>query len=140
MSNESNKAVSRRFHELFNANQLDQIRDELFTAESVIHFSGMPTMNIEAFKQVGQMFRAGFPDLITKVVDQIAEGDKVVTRIVSTGTHTGVFQGIPATDKPIRVEGIIIERFANGRIVERWDQFDQMGMMQQLGVIPAPQG
>ncbi|MBI5565218.1 MAG: ester cyclase [Chloroflexi bacterium] len=139
MSTESNKAAARRFHELFNANQLDPIRDELFTAESVIHFPGQPPMNIEAFKQVGIMFRAGFPDLNSKVVDQIAEGDKVVTRIVSTGTHTGDFQGIPATGKPIRVEGIIIERFANGRIVERWDQFDQLGMLQQLGVIPMPQ-
>ena len=75
----------------------------------------------------------------SEVVDQIAEGDKVVTRIVSTGTHTGAFQGIPATGKPIRVDGILIERYANGRIVERWDQFDQLGMLQQLGVIPVPQ-
>lgn len=139
MSTESNKAASRRFHELFNANQLDPIRNELFTDESVIHFPGMPAMNIEAFKQVGIVFRQGFPDLRSEVVDQIAEGDKVVTRIVSTGTHTGAFQGILATGRPIRVEGIIIERFASGRIVERWDQFDQLGMMQQLGVIPVPQ-
>ncbi len=140
MSTESNKAVSRRFHELFDANQLDAIRDELFADAAVIHFPGQPAMNIEAYKQVGIMFRTAFPDLHDEVLDQIADGDKVVTRTVSTGTHTGEFQGIPATGRPVRVEGITIERFANGRIIERWDQFDQLGMMQQLGVIPMPQG
>lgn len=139
MSTESNKALSRRFQELFNANQLDAIRDELFTAESVIHFPGLPPMDIEAFKQVGMMFRQGFPDLVITVVDQIAEGDKVATHILSTGTHTGTFQGIPASGRPIRLEGIIIEHYRNGRIAERWDQFDALGLMQQIGAIPMPQ-
>lgn len=139
MSTESNKALSRRFQELFNANQLDAIRDELFTAESVIHFAGLPPMDIEAFKQVGMMFRQGFPDLVIKVVDQIAEGDRVATHIMSTGTHTGTFQGIPASGRSIRLEGIIIEHYRNGRIVERWDQLDALGLMQQIGAVPVPQ-
>jgi steroid delta-isomerase-like uncharacterized protein len=140
MSTESNKAASRRFAELFNANQLDTIRDELFTAESVIHFPGMPPINVDAFKQVGQMFRAGFPDLVIKVVDQIAEGDRVATHVASTGTHTGTFQGIPATGKSVRIEGISIERYRDGRVAERWDQLDLMGLMQQIDAIPMPQG
>jgi steroid delta-isomerase-like uncharacterized protein len=139
MSTETNKAAARRFQELFSANQLDAIRDELFTAESVIHFPGLPPLNIEAFKQVGQMFRAGFPDMVITVVDQIAEGDKVATRIASTGTHTGTFQGIPASGRPIHIEGVVIERYRDGRIVERWDQFDALGLMQQIGAIPMPQ-
>jgi steroid delta-isomerase-like uncharacterized protein len=139
MSTESNKAVSRRFQELFNANQLDTIRAELFTAESVIHFPGQPPMNSVAYQQVGQMFRLGFPDLRVEVLDQIAEGDAVVTRTMAAGTHTGTFQGVPATGRTVQIDGISIERYRNGRVAERWDQFDLLGMLQQLGAIPTPQ-
>ena len=68
----------------------------------------------------------------------IAEGDKVVSRITYRGTHTGDLMGIPPTGKSVTVPEIIVDQFADGRIVESWRLFDQMAMMQQLGVIPAP--
>ena len=140
MSTEKNKEISRRFWELFDAGKIEQILQELPDPKAVFHFPGMPDpMNVEAFKQVGVAFRAGFPDLRTTVEFQVAEGDKVVSRVVSTGTHRGEFQGIPATGKPVKIEGIVIERIVNGKIVERWDEFDAVGMMQQLGVMPMPQ-
>ena len=139
MSTETNKAAARRFLELFNANELDTILAELYTPQSVIHFPGMPALNRDAFKQVGAAFRQGFPDMVLQVVDQIAEGDRVVTHIASTGTHTGTFQGVPASGRPIHIEGVFIERYRDGRVVERWDQLDALGLMQQIGAIPMPQ-
>ena len=64
--------------------------------------------------------------------------DKVVSRVTYRGTHTGDLMGIPATGKPVTVSAIIIDKFSDGKIVESWRLFDQMAMMQQLGVIPAP--
>lgn len=139
MSTEKNKEISRRFWELFDAGKIEAIEQELLDPKGVFHFPGMPApLNVEAFRQVGVAFRTGFPDLRTMVEFQVAEGDKVVSRLVSTGTHRGEFQGIPATGKKVKTEGIVIERIVNGKIVERWDEFDAVGMMQQLGVMPMP--
>jgi steroid delta-isomerase-like uncharacterized protein len=140
MSTEKNKEISRRFWELFDAGKIEAIEQELLDPKGVFHFPGMPApLNVEAFRQVGVAFRTGFPDLRTMVEFQVAEGDKVVSRLVSTGTHRGEFQGIPATGKKVKIEGIVIERIVNGKIVERWDEFDAVGMMQQLGVMPMPE-
>lgn len=84
------------------------------------------------------MFMSAFPDTKMTVEQQIAEGDKVVTRWKAQGTHKGELMGIPPTGKQVTVTGISIERIVGGMIVESWEEFDQMGMMQQLGVIPAP--
>ena len=69
--------------------------------------------------------------------DQIAEGDRVVSRWTGTGTHQGEFMGVPATGNKVTVTGIGIDRIEGGKIVEHWEQFDAMGMMQQLGAIPS---
>ena len=82
------------------------------------------------------MFLKAFPDLHLTVEDMIAEGDKVVTRFTSRGTQTGAFMGIPPTGKQVTVSSIVIARIADGKIVEEWGLDDQMGMLQQLGVIP----
>ena len=83
-------------------------------------------------------FRSAFPDFHTTIEDQIAEGDRVATRWTMRGTHEGEFRGIPATGNQISVTGIGIFRFSDGKVVESWDNFDQLGMMQQLGVVPSP--
>lgn len=72
------------------------------------------------------------------IEDQIAEGDKVVSRLTIRGTHKGEFMGIPPSGRQFTVELIDIHRISGGKVVERWGIFDQLGMMQQLGVIPAP--
>ena len=83
---------------------------------------------------------AAFPDLHSTVEYLIAEGDMVVSRFTMRGTHQGEFIGIPPTGKQVKVTGMVIHRFADGKIVEYWVKWDVLGMMQQLGVIPPPTG
>ena len=83
------------------------------------------------------MLRTTFPDIDVSVDDLIAEGDRVVIRWTGTGTHSGEFMGVPATGVKISVTGIAIDRIEGGKIVEHWEQFDTLGMMQQLGAIPS---
>jgi steroid delta-isomerase-like uncharacterized protein len=87
-------------------------------------------------KQLLAMFRAAFPDQRVTIEDLVAEDDRVVNRSTYTGTHLGEFQGIPPTGKRFTIGGINVSRIANGRIVEDWTILDQLGMLQQLGVIP----
>ena len=138
MSTEQNKAIARRLNQAFDTN--DQATfDELLAPELMAHFPGMPTpLNREAFLQVVSLFTAAFSDNHTTTDDQIAEGDKVMTRITWRAVHNGDFQGIPATGKQIEVTGIAIERIQDGKVVEHWSNLDQMSLMQQLGAIPAP--
>lgn len=78
-------------------------------------------------------FRQGFPDYRLTIMDLIAEGDKVVSRIRFRGTHKGGLMGMPPTGKSVEIEFWHIERIANGRIAERWSLFDEVGLMRQLG-------
>jgi steroid delta-isomerase-like uncharacterized protein len=80
---------------------------------------------------------AAFPDMQIKIEDVFGEGDKLVLRWSAHGTHNGDMMGIPPTGKQISIGGIAIDRFENGQSVEHWEIFDQTGLMQQLGVIPA---
>jgi predicted ester cyclase len=92
---------------------------------------------MEGFKQLGQLLLSAFTGSTSTVEDMIAEGDKVVSRLTFRGTHTGEIMGIPPTGKSVMISEIIIDRLADGKIVESWRLFDQMGMMQQMGLIPA---
>lgn len=80
---------------------------------------------------------AAFPDMEVRLQDAIGESDKLVTRWSARGTHQGDMMGIPPTGKQISISGIAIDRFENDQSVEHWEVFDQVGLMQQLGVIPA---
>ncbi len=137
MSAEENKAISRRWRE-----ELDKgnwaVQDEYLSPDFVLHMPGNPPLDREGMKQVLKMIYGAFPDFQTTFEDQIAEGDKVVLRMTFRGTHQGEFQGIPPTDKQITVSAIVIDRIVDGKLVEHWSQFDALGMLQQLGAIPAP--
>lgn len=136
---EENKALVRRVYEqVWNNKDLDAL-DELFAPDIVNHEAppGLPP-GIEGSKAYLGMFMSAFPDTQMTIEDQIAEGDKVLTRWTATGTHTGELMGIPATGKQVTVTGLDLSRIAGGKVVEAWGQFDQMGMMQQLGVVPTP--
>ena len=138
MSTEENKALVRRyFEELLNHGNL-AVADELITEGYQSTFPGF-VLGPEGQKQLYQTYHASFPDLRVTIDDMIAEGDKVVTRLTVHGTHQGDFQGIPPTGKPVTVSGITIDRIADGKIQASWAQFDMLGLMQQLGAIPAPQ-
>jgi steroid delta-isomerase-like uncharacterized protein len=85
------------------------------------------------------MILAAFPDIQITIEDEIGEEDKVVIRWKMQGTHQGELMGIPATHKHMSIYGISTDRIANGQVIEHWAEFDMLGMMQQLGVIPAPE-
>ena len=142
MLSETNKTVSRRFFdEVFGKGKLN-VLDELIVKDHVNSGPGTPpglTPGLEGTKQLVTMYRNAFPDLRFTIDEQIAEGDKVVTRWTGYGTHKGELVGIPATGKSSTVTGISIDRIVNGKIAESWGLFDQFGMMQQLGVIPMPE-
>ena len=139
MSAEDNKAlVSRYFNAAWNQGNPSVI-DDLFAATFHHHNPGVPNGGSrEGFKQFNSVFRSAFPDLRISQDDVIAEGDQVVTRFTVHGTHQGELQGIPPTGKQMTITGIEIVRVSGGKIVEAWSEFDQLGMLQQLGVIPAP--
>ncbi len=138
MSEENKVLIRRFFEEVWNEKNLDAI-DELIAAEQIDHSlpPGLPAGREGAKTFIG-MYLNAFPDTKMTIEDVVAEGDKVVTRWIATGTHTGELMGIPATGKQVTVTGLDINRYSDGKSVEHWGQFDQMGMMQQLGVIPVP--
>jgi len=137
MSTEDNKALVRRgFEEGFNQRNL-ALFDELCAPEIVYHNASMTIQGPESYKQYLSMLLTASPDLHITVEDQMAEGDKVVTRYTTRGTHQGPFMGIPPTGKHVTVTGIAIARFANGKEVEEWANGDDLGLLQQLGVVPA---
>ena len=93
---------------------------------------------LEAARQFAAAYREAFPDLQTAIEDQVAEGDKVVSRFSGRGTHLGETEDFgPATGNSIEINGITIDRVADGKIVEEWTNFDALGLLQQIGLIPA---
>ena len=113
------------------------VADETFAPDCRIHITGSPdpAMSVDAFKQMVAGLLAAFPDLHFTIEDQIVVADKVGTRWSATGTNTGAFGEVPPTGRRIRVDGLILDRVENDRVVERWEQWDQMAMMRQLGLL-----
>ncbi|MBI1924864.1 ester cyclase, partial [Candidatus Poribacteria bacterium] len=137
---EANKALDRRvFEEVFNQGKLSVV-NEIFSPNYLRHEPPNPeqVLGVEGFKQFVTAFLTGFPDLHLTMEEQIAEGGNVVPRFTFRGTHTGEFLGIPPTGKKVMITGISIHRFADGKLVESWTKIDQLGLLQQLGVIPTP--
>jgi steroid delta-isomerase-like uncharacterized protein len=134
---EENKAIFRRYvEELGNEGNFD-LADEIFDQYRA-HQSDGTTLERgpEDVKRFMGEFRSAFPDFHSTIEDMVAEGDKVVTRWRARGTHQGEFRGIAPTGKEIEITGIGIFRFSTeGKVVESWDAMDQLGMMQQLGVV-----
>ena len=138
MSIEANKAVIQRlFEEVFNQGKIEVLDD--IVAEHVLHHDATsPEPKHESsvsFKQVTHLFQAAFPDANIPLFDLIAEGDRVVARWGLRGTHQGTFMDVPPTDKPVSVNGIIIYRLVDQKIVEYWEAFDTRWVLQQLGTI-----
>jgi steroid delta-isomerase-like uncharacterized protein len=138
MSVEENKALLRRvFEEGWNAGNLD-LFNETDSPEYVLHDPSVPedVRGVESAKQFASMYLRAFPDLRFTIEEQVAEGDKVVTRWTSSATHQGELMGIPATGNRTGVSGFTISRISEGKLVEDWNNWDTLGLMRQLGVIP----
>ena len=138
MSTEENKAVLQRFfEEIFNQGNLS-VADEIVAVDYVNNNPAPGEQSgREGLKAFAGYLRSAFPDIHFLLEDQVAEGDKVVTRWTVTGTQRGEFAGIPATGKAVSFGATNIHRVGNGRIQEGRLSWDALGMMQQLGVIPS---
>ena len=135
---EQNKAAARRIAEEFFGGGKFEIADELVDKNFVGHdvASPEPIRGAEGLKQQAKGYRDAFPDLQLMIEEQIAEGDMVATRWTASGTHKGDLFGISPTGKQTTVGGMTIDRFMGGKVVESWDNWDALGLMQQLGAIP----
>ena len=138
MSLEQNKSnMSRLMVDLFIKGNLD-VTDELVTPSFVEHSAapGMPG-GIPGLKAIAQAIRTGFPDFTFAVDDAVAEGDRVVLRLTEEGTQKGPVFGLPPSGRHARWSAIHIIRVEDGKMAEHWDVIDLLGMMQQIGAIPA---
>ena len=138
---EENKAVVRRWVEEVQSAHRFEVMEEIFATDIVNHdhAGGLPSpQGIEGIREFFKGMFAGFPDFRAVIEDQIAEGDKVVTRKVVSGTHQGEFMGIPPTGNRFEVPVIDIFRVVDGKCTDHWSVVDQMGMMGQLGLLPGP--
>lgn len=137
MSEQNKQLVRRVFEEVYNQGNLDVV-EELASPDFVAHSPTEDVHGTAGVKQFVTDLRTAFPDLHTTIEDLIAEGDRVVARFTATGTHTGPYKGIPPTGKQGKITGIDIERIVDGKSVECWTNTDDLGMLQQLGVVPMP--
>ena len=138
MSEES-KAVVRRFIELLNERRLGdlaEVCDESFVLRGS---AGVADVHgLEALKRTVQTFFVAFPDFEETIEELIAEGDLVAARLTARGTHEGHFAGLSPTGRRVSYRGINMYRLREGKLVEEWFQEDLLGLLQQLGALPAP--
>jgi steroid delta-isomerase-like uncharacterized protein len=134
MSAENKALVRRWFEEVWNQGSTAAI-DELFARDGVAHGFAPDACGRDQFKQVHALYRAAFPDVRILVEDVVAEGDMAAVRWSATGTHRGDLLGFSGTGKQARFNGMSLVRLKGGQIVEGWNVFDQLGMLQQLGAI-----
>ena len=135
---ENNKAIVRRLlEEFWNKGNLS-LADELFAPNYEHHDASTPDFGRgpESEKKRATLYRTAFPDVRLTIEDIIAEGETVMTRWSCRGIHKGDLRGIAPTGKQINISGVTIARLANGKFVEGWVNWDALGLMQQLGVVP----
>jgi len=140
---EANKQLVRRwFEEVWNQGREETI-DELFAAHGIGYGLGdteTPVQGPAGIKPFVRNLRGALPDIHMKIEDSIAEGDKVTVRITVEGTHKGGQLGVAPTGRRIKIAGVVIIRIANGQLVEGWNSWDQLGLLRQIGALPATQG
>ena len=138
-TNNANKEVVSRFIEEFKKKANHGIVDELMSPDFVHHLTDprLPAGR-DGIKALGQVIVGGFPDVHASVKELLADGDKVIERTQTSATHTGEFNGIPATGRQVGWTEIHIYRLENGKIVELWSEIDLLGLLVQLGAIPGP--
>lgn len=135
---EANEIVMRRFvEEVINEGHYSAL-PELVHPNYVYRSPDQELRGADALKDLFTAYRAGLPDLKTSIDDLVVSGDKVVISITLTGTHEGDLMGIPATGKQLKIHGMVLSRFEEGKIIEEWEILDMLSMFQQLGVVSLP--
>ena len=137
---EENRTAARRWIEAFNARD-ERAEADARTADYIAHApAGIEPapLDSDGWTQFLSAFLEGFPDLHLEVQDAAADDETVAQRILFTGTHTGVFQGLPATNRKVAFGGLEINRMADGKVAEHWFYLDQVSLLQQLGLLVVP--
>ena len=138
MSSDNKALIRRWFEEVWNQGRIETI-DELMAPGCVVHGLGAGVLDGPAgFKPFHASYRNAFPDVRLTIDDIVGEGSIVAARWSGTGTHRGNGLGLPATDRTVTFSGMTFARVENGKLVEGWNVFDQLSMLQQLGVVAAP--
>jgi predicted ester cyclase len=144
VSAEENKDLIRRYIQAVDDNQTSDwgVLDEYIAEDFVAHNPLHPGVSLdrEGMKQGAELFRVASPGARHEIRIQVAEGDLVVSHIVGRGVHAGDLLGIPATNKELETEGIVIHRVRDGKIVEYWSVTDVARVLQQLGALAGPPG
>lgn len=138
MSTEQNKATLARAVGRFNDPARREEYFDLYAEDAVLHgFGPEPLRGRAAAQAFYEMVWEALPDLVLSAEDLVAEGDRIVARYRIRGTHRGAFLGIAPTGARIDVGGMTLLRFTDGRVVERWQQLDDLGLLRQMGAVPA---
>lgn len=137
MSDKNQAVVRRTIDELWNKGNL-KVVDELFTSDHVNNDPVNMVRGADGLREVVKKYRAAFPDCRLDIDEIFSAGDKVVVRWHYSGTHTNVFEGIPATGRRATGPGLSIHQFAGDRIQQTYTVWDALGMFQQLGVVTLP--
>lgn len=140
MQLEENKVIVRLYVEAIHRGDIDE-GEALLAPNFAFHMPGTPgPLNREGFRQLFMGLLTAFPDPAITNEDLIAEGDRVAGRWTTRGTHQGDLWGFPPTGRQVTITSMDINRITDGKISERWHEYDALGLMQQLGVVPAPEG
>jgi len=136
MSSDNKTLVRRWFEEVWNQGRAAAI-DELTAPNCTVHGLAPDPVDVAGFRAFYALYRETFPDVHVRVDEIVSEGDLVACRWTVTATHRGNGLGFAATNRPVRFTGMLFARVVNGKLAEGWNNFDQLGMMQQLGVVQA---
>ena len=140
MSTEENKAIVRRFFDALQRHD-PSAAAAVMSRDVVAHFAGLPAavQGLEAWQQLFGSYAAAFPDMQITIADELADNDKVVVRYYWSATHEADLMGIPATHRRVsELAGLGVYRIADGLIAEEWVVEDTLGLLQQIGAVPAP--
>jgi len=141
MSTDQNKAIARRIVDEAWTKHDPSILDTLFSSDAILHDPQNKTIvkGPQGAKSTLATYLKAFPDMKISIEREIAEGDFVVQHLIATGKNTGEFNGMPATGKNTTVTGVMTSKIKDGKVIEAWSLFDSLGLLQQLGVVPASQ-
>jgi|SRR3954471_15230491 steroid delta-isomerase-like uncharacterized protein len=136
---ESNKHLMNTFLKFINTADKN-LAKEIVSQDAIFHVPGQPEpmRGPDGYLAIIGTMRSGFTDIQWTLEDSVGEGDKVAARFIMQGTHNGAFMGVPPTGKKIKVQAMNFYRFSNGQIIEEFGQPDMLGLMMQIGAIPAP--
>src|SRR3712207_4779754 len=136
---EENKALARRWVDIFNQGNLDLV-EEIYAPNFVGHDPTMPedVRGVEGRREFYGMYQSAFPDTQITIEDQLAEGDRVATRWTARGTHQGELMGVPPSGNRVEVPGTTISRIEGGKVAEEWNNYHALGLMQQISAISQP--